>query len=307
MQTGKSHYTLQSDLHSNPQRPPVMGILLIIHNNLLGALEFSGGNGERYGENDLTFAHQAAGQLAAAVQNARLYEEATHRAQQLEWSMEETHHRTKNNLQAVLSILDLYRMEAEDIDAGRGRVEKNTSPVDAETFLREERIAREGPNHAMREIRTIAAVHDLLSEDVRNSRVNAQDMIERLVPLLLTASVTASKRVEVNIEAENIILPSKLASALALTANELIVNAVRHGGQGRTTLALTVELKRVEGRLHLLVRDDGVGFPGDFDLRKQAHIGLNLTLTLIERDFGGTLALGNNATGGATVMATILF
>lgn len=308
MQTGKS----QHDLHSDPQRPSVLAIPLVIYGHLLGALEFSGGNGERYGENDLTFAHQAASQLAAAVQNARLYEEATHRAQQLEWSMEETHHRIKNNLQAVLSILDLFRMEAEDINAGvvhteRTETEKNTPDGNAETLLRQERIAREGLNHAMREVRTIAAVHDLLSEDVRNSRVNAQDMIERLVPLLLTASVTSGKHVEVNLDAVNIMLPSKLASALALTANELIVNAVRHGGQGRNTLALTVELKRAGGRLQLLVRDDGVGFPDDFDLRKQAHIGLNLTLTLIERDFGGTLAFSNNAMGGATVTATVPF
>ena len=303
------------------QRGSVIAIPLIVQQNILGALEFTAGNGEAYGENTLQLAQQAAGQLAAAVQNARLYEEATHRAEQLEWSMEETHHRIKNNLQAVLAILDLYMMEAEEGSAPKESVRRNHLAADAservtepssallrpvsDDALRSAVAAREGLAHAMREVRTIAAVHDLLSQDIRNSRVNARHMLDRLVPLLLTASVTAGKRVQTDVQAEDVILPSKLASALALAANELIVNAVRHGGYKRNDIALHIELQQLPGQLRLIVTDDGKGFPPGFNLRSQAKIGLSLALTLIERDFGGSLTYANNLQGGATVIATV--
>ena len=310
-----------------PQRGFIIAVPLIVQEKVLGALEFTAGNGEAYGENALQLAQQAAGQLAAAVQNARLYEEATHRAQQLEWSMEETHHRIKNNLQAVLAILDLYMMETEEKSASHKSVTKRNSPQRndiardasegiettanapakpvADDMLHSETVAREGLAHAMREVRTIAAVHDLLSQDIRNSRVNARHMLDRLVPLLLTASVTAGKRVHVDVQAEDVTLPSKLASALALAANELIVNAVRHGGHKRADVALRIELKCLPGQLRLTVTDDGKGFPPGFDLRSQAKIGLNLTLTLIERDFGGKLTYADNAPSGAVITATV--
>ena len=308
------------------QRGSTIAIPLIVQQNILGALEFTAGNEEAYGENALQLAQQTAGQLAAAVQNARLYEEATHRAEQLEWSMEETHHRIKNNLQAVLAILDLYMMEAEEGSAPKEGVKRNdlaggaSERVTEETVterntslqkpasddaLRSAAAAREGLAHAMREVRTIAAVHDLLSQDIRNSRVNARHMLDRLVPLLLTASVTAGKRVQTDVEAADVILPSKLASALALAANELIVNAVRHGGHKRNDIALRIELQQLPGQLRLAVTDDGKGFPLGFNLRSQAKIGLSLALTLIERDFGGKLTYANNPQGGATVTATV--
>jgi two-component system, sensor histidine kinase PdtaS len=111
--------------------------------------------------------------------------------------------------------------------------------------------------------------------------------------------------VHVDVQAAEVTLPSKLASALALAANELIVNAVRHGGHKRSDIALRIELQCLPGQLRLTVTDDGKGFPPGFNLRSQAKIGLNLTLTLIERDFGGKLTYANNAQGGATVTATV--
>ena len=290
------------------------GVLLfpiIAQERLLGAVEFEEaepdkdtrfdsqeGKSERFGENHFVLAQQAVDQFAAAVQNAQSFAEATRRAEQLQWAIEETHHRIKNNLQAVISILDLYRMEVED--AGSRHSAMLSASAQKET------VAQEGIAHAMREVRTIAAVHELLSEDIHNSRVNMRHMLDSLVPLLLTASVTVGRRVQTDIEADDITLPSKLVSALALAANELIVNAVRHGGAGRGELRLRVELKQVPGEIMLIVSDDGRGFAPGFDPQKNAKIGLGLTRTLIERDFKGKLTFINqDERSGAVVTATV--
>ena len=293
---------LQKSLISGlPQQDHVLVIPLIANQKLLGALAFEmenqAGNNTGYSEYHLQLAQQAGGQLTAAVQNAQLYLETTHRAEQLAWSLQETDHRIKNNLQAITAILDLYAMDAE---------EDKYAAQQAEELLRQAGVAREGLAHAMREVRTIAAVHELISEDNRISRVKADALIEKLIPTLLTGAITKGKHLHISTHADDLMLPSKLASTLALAVNELIVNAVRHGGKGRSEVTLHVALRHQDERLCLTVEDDGPGFPSDFDARRHGKIGLSLTRMMIERDLSGKLTYANNpVSGGATVTAHV--
>lgn len=284
-----------------PQQDHVLVIPLIANQELLGALAFEigneAGNTNGYGEHHLQLAQQAAGQLSAAVQNAQLYQEATHRAEQMAWSLQETDHRIKNNLQAITAILDLYTMEAEA---------DKRAPYQEEETLRQAVVAREGLAHAMREVRTIAAVHELISEDKRISRVKADALIEKLIPTLLTGPIVAGKHLHISTHVDDLLLPSKLASTLALAVNELIVNAVRHGGKERSEVTLHVALHHQGQNLCLTVEDDGPGFPADFNAQQHGKIGLSLTRMMIERDLSGKLTYANNETnGGATVTAQV--
>ena len=284
-----------------PQQDHVLIIPLIANQVLLGALAFEignqAGNGDAYGEHHLQLAQQAAGQLASAVQNAQLYQETTHRAEQMAWALQETDHRVKNTLQAIAAILDLYSMEAEE--------DKRAPDQEAEV-IRQAVVAREGLAHAMREVRAINAVHELIGENKRISQVEAGALIEKLLPTLLTGSVVAGKRLNISTHADDLLLPSKLAVALALAINELIVNAVRHGGKGRSEVTLRVALHHQGQKLRLIIEDDGPGFPADFDARQHGKIGLNLTSMLIERDLSGKIIYANNETnGGATVTAHV--
>ena len=291
----------QAILTGQAQLDHVIVIPLIANQKLLGALSFEAGSeagkGEGYSEHQLQLAQQAAGQLAAAAQNAQLYQEATHRAEQLAWSLQETEHRIKNNLQAITAILDLYTMEAEE--------DKRAEHQEAET-VRQAVVAREGLAHAMREVRTIAAVHELIGEDSRINRVKADALIEKLIPTLLTGQVTEGKHLHISTHADDLLLPSKLASTLALAINELIVNAVRHGGKDRSEVTLHIALHHKEQHLCLTVEDDGPGFPPGFDAKQHSKIGLSLAQMMIERDLSGTLNYANNETsGGATVTAHV--
>lgn len=286
------------------QQDHVLVIPLVAQNTLLGALAFElgdleneAGNKDGYSEHHLQLAQQAAGQLASAVQNAQLYQEATHKARQMAWSLQETDHRIKNNLQAITAILDLYTMEAE---------EDKRAPHPGEETIRQATAAREGLAHAMREVRTIAAVHELLNDDQHISRVKADALIEKLIPMLLTGPIVGGRQLHISTHADDVTLPSKLASSLALAINELIVNAVRHGGKDRQEVTLRVTLHHNAPHLCLSVEDDGPGFPDDFDLGRHAKVGLNLTRMMVERDLRGTLTYANKeSSGGATVTAHV--
>jgi two-component sensor histidine kinase len=212
----------------------------------------------------------------------RLYEEAAQRAEQLEWTVQETQHRIKNNLQAVSAILDLRLME-----------ETGANSASATAL-----------SHALQQIRTIATLNGLISEDARSGRVPLRRLMDTLVPMLTSSGPGAEKQIDITVETEDIRIPNRIASALALTVNELVANAIQHGGEGRDTVAVRITLRQEPQAICLTVADDGPGFPEGYTLQA-AKIGLGLAQTLVERDHGGTLTLTNS--GGAQVTACIPF
>jgi two-component sensor histidine kinase len=93
------------------------------------------------------------------------------------------------------------------------------------------------------------------------------------------------------------------AVTLGLIANELLLNALKHGFDGRRTGKVTVELCGGD-RSQMTVRDDGCGFPPAFDARKDAGLGLELVLGMT-RQIRGEAKIENDPTGGAR--STIFF
>ena len=128
---------------------------------------------------------------------------------------QEIHHRVKNNLQTVASLLRLQARSADTIDP------------------------REALEHSVNRILAIAAVHELLTER-RDEDVELADLIDRLRAMLVQG-VGGGK--EVTAELEPVSLPSARATALALVFSELLQNALEHGGD-----RITVELARRDGR-----------------------------------------------------------
>ncbi len=231
-------------------------------------------------EEDARLLRAFAGQAAFALRSAHLYEEARRRAELLAWAMKETHHRIKNNLQAVSAILDVQAM-----DAGES--------VPAETL-----------RDVLRQIRTIAVVHDLLSQNLRGTEevsISAETAFEQLVPIITMGR--ADRRINTRLDVADILLPSKLATSLALAVNELASNAIKHGARGTEGVEVGVTLEQEEGHIRLTVCDNGPGFPPGFDIRKDAGIGLDLVRMLIERDLSGKLIISNAP--GARVEAVI--
>src|SRR5437762_9209393 len=142
---------------------------------------------------------------------------------------QEIHHRVKNNLQTVASLL---------------RLQARTDGVDARKAL----------NDSVNRVLAIAAVHEVLTER-RDEDVELAELLDRLRAMLVQG-LGASKSVEVSLE--EVSLAGNRATALALVFSELLQNALEHGGE-----VVRVELARRGAEVVLAIADDGGGVDGE--------------------------------------------
>ena len=168
-----------------------------------------------------------------------------------------------------------------------------------------ETVSSASLQHALLQVRSIEAVHDLLSEDMRGGTIEARRLLDTLSPVLTSGRAANGKAVDIATESDDKRLPSRIASAVALSLNELVANSIRHGGHGRDNVKVVIELHGEPGQIRLTVSDDGPGFPQEFSARTQ-NIGLALVRMLIERDLGGIFSI-ETPERGATVTAVIPF
>ena len=171
---------------------------------------------------------------------------------------QEIHHRVKNNLQTVASLLRLQARSADAVDP------------------------REALEHSVNRILAIAAVHELLTER-HEEDVDLADLIDRLRSMLVQG-VGGGK--EVSAALEPVELPGVRATALALVFAELLQNALEHGGD-----RVRVELARAGEDVVLAIADDGVGI-GDGGVD---GTGLSIVRALVRDELRGTLELRSDA------------
>jgi two-component sensor histidine kinase len=134
-------------------------------------------------------------------------------------------------------------------------------------------------------------VHEFLSKDANMRTINVKDVLNSLVPMVASANVNRSQDINVSINAIDISLPSKEVTSLALIANELVSNAMKHAFKNRNKGSIAVSLKALDNNICLQVRDDGIGLPKGFNINVNGHFGLKVSQTLVENDLNGNLNL----------------
>ncbi len=220
--------------------------------------------GELVADRDTPFT-SADGELLASI--------ATHAAVALEHGRavmrgvlaQEIHHRVKNNLQTVASLLRLQARSTDEIDP------------------------REALEHSVSRILAIAAVHEVLTER-RDEDVDLAALIDRLRAMLVQG-VGGGKQVTSSLEPVN--LPGARATALALVFSELLQNALEHGGD-RIEVLLTTR----DDDVRLSIADDGAGV-GAGDV---SGTGLSIVRALVRDELRGTLDLRSHGGTRAEVV-----
>jgi two-component sensor histidine kinase len=191
-------------------------------------------------------------------------------------TIREIHHRVKNNLQTVAALL---RLQARRIDAPSGR---------------------QALEEAVRRVGSIAIVHETLSQAFDES-VDFDDVADRL-RVMVTDVHSGGPPVASVREGSFGTLPAAVATPLAMVLTELLQNAVQHGyADGRETGRIVLAARRIVGRLHVTVDDDGSGLPPGFDLDGSVNLGLSIVRTLVESELAGQLELGERPGGGTRV------
>ena len=200
-----------------------------------------------------------------------LYKDATIR---------EIHHRVKNNLQTVASLLRLQsrRLGSDEARAALGE--------------------------SVRRISSIALVHETLSQDSRQ-RVSFDKVTQRLIDMLAVGITDPERPVTMRLVGSAGELPAEVATPLALVISELLQNAVEHAfpDSGGEVLVL---LERHAASLHVEVRDDGIGIPDGWDLSSSSNLGLRIASTLVDSELGGTLEVERIEDGPGTRCRTLL-
>jgi two-component sensor histidine kinase len=245
-------------------------------------------------DREISLAQMLSTQAASAIENARLYERAqqeiAHRMraeeglkeslQEKEALLKEIHHRVKNNLQVICSLLNLQLGRIEDSDALR--------------MLRE----------SQDRVRSMALIHEKLYRSQDLARVDFGSYLRDLTNHLMNSYRTESARVGLKITADAVPLSIDKAVPCGLITNELISNALKHafpnGRDGEIRVRLRSERDQ---RLTLSVADNGVGLPSDLDLDAAETLGIQL-IRVLTSQLDGTARLDSSHENGTEVSIT---
>jgi two-component sensor histidine kinase len=202
--------------------------------------------------------------------------EARDKEQELKAKMamvQEIHHRVKNNLQAIASLLRLQSRRASSPEVEQALVD------------------------TVNRILSVAVVHEFLSYDSA-SVINLRDVAQRIVDQMAQSVMDPDKRIEFRLDGPGIYLSSQQATACALVINELLLNAVEHGYEQRDVGVVNIELADDGEWVTIQVGDDGAGLPGDFDVEEHGGLGLRIVRTLVQGDLKGRFELHAVRPGG---------
>ena len=178
----------------------------------------------------------------------------------------EVHHRVKNSLQVIASIL---RLQARRVTSDEAR------------DVLEESASR---------ILSVAVVHEFLSHDTRGA-ISLLDVCRRIVGQIQRGLIDPEKRIQLSVKGPEIWLPAERATQCALVINELVQNAIEHGMAGRDEGRVAVELVDRGEKVSIVVTDDGEGLPEGFSLDTDANLGLDIVRRMVERDLRGQFRL----------------
>ena len=228
---------------------------------------------------DMQKLRQLTVKLETEIAERRRTEQELQRAlQEKDVLLKEVHHRVKNNLQMVSSLL-YFHAESE--------VEQRVLDI-----LQSSRDR----------IRSMAIVHEQIYQSEALSYIHLDRYIRSITMYLFHAYGVNADRVQLEIDAEPAILTVETAIPCALVLNELVSNALKHAFPSNRAGTLLVNFSEHDKEYHFTVRDTGVGLPEGLDFRRQDSLGLTLITDLTEKQLHGTVTVVRD--GGTTFHMT---
>jgi two-component system, sensor histidine kinase PdtaS len=198
-------------------------------------------------------------------------------------TIREIHHRVKNNLQTIASLLRLQGRRLASAEA------------------------KEAVEESVRRIRSIALVHETLAYEAGNT-VPFGEVIRPLVRVVEDGLVSPERRIRFHVEGDPGDLPPEVATPLAVVLTELLQNAVDHGfpqsdDDEPVEGEVTVHLSREGDEAVIDVRDNGVGLPPGFSIEQASGLGLSIVRTLVGSELAGTITMKND--GGTWIQLRV--
>ncbi|MBU7032267.1 MAG: PAS domain S-box protein [Theionarchaea archaeon] len=190
--------------------------------------------------------------------------------QEKEVLLKEIHHRVKNNMQVISSLLNLQ-----------------SGYIPDESM---QEIFKESQNR----IKSMALVHEKLYQSRDFTKIDLNEYVRTLVRDLIRSYGQKAGNIMVTIDVETVYLEVDMAIPCGLIINELVSNSLRHGFPGDRRGELHISLHSVGNTLTLVVKDNGVGFPPGFNYRDTESLGLRLVTILAEDQLHGRIELNQS-------------
>jgi PAS domain S-box-containing protein len=193
--------------------------------------------------------------------------------------LKEVHHRVKNNMQVISSILNLQ-----------------SSYVSDEYALG---LLKESQNR----IKTMAYIHESLYQNKTFATIDFSDYIATLSGNIIQSYAVSSDRIELILNIERVMLNLDVSIPAGLIINEVVTNSMKHAFSGGKSGFLAINLKSQNNVVILTIADNGKGLPDNFDHKNINSLGLQLVNTLTEQ-IDGTVEFKQRDGGGTLVNIT---
>jgi len=189
--------------------------------------------------------------------------------------LKEVHHRVKNNMQVISSILNLQSSYVTDSYALS--------------------LLKESQNR----IKTMAYIHESLYQNKTFTSINFSEYISTLTNNILQSYAASIQKVRLELDIQKIILNLDTSIPAGLIINELVTNSIKHAFTQSNEGIIYINLHTKDNVLFLEVSDNGKGFPKEIDFKNTNSLGLQLVNTLVEQ-LNGKLELSDNKDGGTS-------
>ena len=170
--------------------------------------------------------------------------------------LKEIHHRVKNNLQIIISLLNLQ-----------------TGYIKDEVTLK---AVKDGQSR----VRSMALVHEKFYQSDELSEIDFAEYIEKLCHYLYQSYGDKTDRIDVQIKGDKIGLDMDTAMPCGLLVNEIVSNAYKYAFPDQEKGTILIEFKKSNGKMTLFIHDNGIGFPIEYDLEKSESLGMQLIQAL---------------------------
>ncbi|MBI4670817.1 MAG: GAF domain-containing protein [Chloroflexi bacterium] len=285
--TDQKMAALGAKVYGNPARS-YLGVPIFVGEEVTGVISIQSTSREgAFDDANVRLLETIAAAIGAAIQNAQLYgamqqevvvrqraeEEIKLSLKEKEILLKEIHHRVKNNLQIITSLLNLQSAQIKDAEAA--------------TMFRESQAR----------VRSMALIHEKLYQSKDLARIDFDGYVRDLMVYLFRSYAANPDQIRTEMDTSNLFLGIDTAIPCGLIISELVTNSMKYafpdGRRGHIYIGLHPQ---EDGNLALRVADDGIGFKDDFDWRESDSLGLQLVSTLTAQLHGTIQVSGKEGT-----------
>ena len=185
-------------------------------------------------------------------------------------AIREIHHRVKNNLQTIASLLRLQSRRVDNVSA------------------------RTAFSESISRVLSIAATHEILAQNGVDD-VDLTTMLQRIKSSTVDHSMVGGKQIQISIEGDSFPCNSDTATSIALVVNEVIQNSLKHAFKGREKGLISVQICRSSSFGNIVITDDGVGFDGRED--RSGTLGTRIVESIVKDKLHGVLTTETGPSG----------